>query len=76
MSLESAKKFLDDAMKNPLVKSQLAKMKDKDALAKTAVSLGKQMGYDFSEADVKKALEQADGKLSDADLGDVAGGLF
>ncbi len=76
MSVENAKKFLDSVKKNPLVKTQLENISDKDTLAKTAVKLGKQMGYEFTEEEVKKVLGQADGKLSGGDLGDLAGGLF
>ena len=78
MSMDNLQKFIKDSGRDASVEKALRAAPSKDDYARTAVQLGSQKGYTFTEGEVQQAMANAkiaDGQqLSEAQLAAVAGG--
>jgi len=78
MSLENAKRFLEDAAKDQTLQQKLAAAGPKD-LVRIVIQAGSERGLPFTPEELKASLGPQAGKggveLSDDDLGSVAGGF-
>jgi len=79
MPQENIQKFLLAVAQDPAMKEQILTAPDRSSLVSTAVKLGNEKGYSFTEPEVESWLttstnqSRPDG-LSDADLESIAGG--
>lgn len=79
MTQENVTKFCEAVVKDSNLQQQIFTAPDFASLINTAVKIGAEKGYSFTEQELKDCLtrqaeQSASGKLSDADLEMVAGG--
>jgi predicted ribosomally synthesized peptide with nif11-like leader len=78
MGMDNLQKFIKDSGRDPAVEKALRAAPTKDDFVRTAVTIGGQKGYSFTEGDMYQAMSNAkiaDGQqLTEAQLEAVAGG--
>lgn len=78
MSAEDLENFFEQVSKDEDLKSEFDGLEDQEAIVEKALQLGEEQGYEFTEEEVHRVIQQTmdeSGELSEEQLEQVSGGF-